>query len=234
MKKYVVVDIETTGTQPLKSDIIELGAVYVEGGKVTKTFDQLVDTDQEISPYITSITHIDKGMLKGAPTIEEVLPAFLDFCGDAPLVGHNLIVFDYRMLKVKATRYGYPFEKEAVDTLVIARQCLQDLPSRKLQALCDYYHIDLVNAHRAFDDAYATYQLFEALKKEFYKDNPALFQPQTMNWEPPKYVPITPRQKKYLLGLSQMHHLDLEKDINNYTKSEASKAIDDMIRTYGR
>ena len=116
MKEYVVVDIETTGTQPLHSDIIEIGAVYIKEGQVVGKFSELVCPTQEISEYITGITGITNELVKDARCIEEVLPEFIAFCKEAPLVGHNLIVFDYRMLKVKATRLGLLFQKQAVDT----------------------------------------------------------------------------------------------------------------------
>ncbi|MGL4797869.1 MAG: 3'-5' exonuclease [Cellulosilyticaceae bacterium] len=234
MNKYVVVDIETTGTKPLESDIIEIGAVFIENNQVKKTFNQLIYTPQVITEYITSITGIDNAMLEDAPTIEEVMPAFVAFCEDVPLVGHNVIVFDYRMLKVKATKVGLKFEKEAVDTLILARKFLQDLPSRKLGDLCGYYDITLTNAHRAYDDAYATYELFRKLEDAFYKQCPEAFVPERIEWDMPKLVPITPKQKKYLLNLCEMHKIELEKPIDTYTKSEASKWIDGIIREYGK
>lgn len=234
MDRYVVVDIETTGTKPLSSDIIEIGAVYIENNEVKKKYNQLVYTHEEISSYITSITGINNEMLEGAPTIEEVMPEFVAFCEDAPLVGHNLIVFDYRMLKVKATRLGIPFEKYALDTLVLARKFLPHLPSRKLGDLCVYYNIELTNAHRAYDDAYATYELFRKLQIEFGELDLKAFKPEKLTWEMPKFVPITPKQKKYLLNLCEMHKIVLDKSMDVYSKSEASKLIDGIIREHGK
>lgn len=234
MKSYVVVDIETTGTQPLNSDIIEIGAVYIENNEVKNTFNRLVKPEQIISPYITSITGITNEMVASEPPIEEVMPEFIDFCKNATLIGHNLIVFDYRMLKVKATRLGFEFNQTALDTLVIARKMLAHLPSRKLKDLCEYYQISLVNAHRAYDDAYATYELFTKLKEEFYEEDPQLFRPQKVDWEIPKTYPITGKQKNYLIKLVDRYQVELEKDINAFTKSEASRTIDKIISQYGR
>ncbi|MGL4736484.1 MAG: exonuclease domain-containing protein [Cellulosilyticaceae bacterium] len=234
MRSYVVVDIETTGTQPLKSDIIEIGAVYIENHQVVKKYSSLVKPTQEISEYIESITGINNEMVANERPIGEVLPEFLAFCGDVPLVGHNLIVFDYRMLKVKATRLGLPFSKEAVDTLIVSRKLLADLPSRKLGDLCGYYGIDLVNAHRAYDDAYATYLLYEKLYEDFGSSEPELFVPERLTWELPEFVPITAKQKSFLLKLCEMHKIVLAQDIKSYSKSDASRQIDAIIREYGR
>ncbi|MGL4344404.1 MAG: 3'-5' exonuclease [Cellulosilyticaceae bacterium] len=234
MKSYVVVDIETTGTQPLKSDIIEIGAVYIENHQVIKKYSSLVKPTQQISEYIESITGISNEMVQDARPITEVLPEFIEFCGDVPLVGHNLIVFDYRMLKVKATRLGLAFNKEAVDTLIIARKMLGELPSRKLGDLCRHYKIDLVNAHRAYDDAYATYQLYEKLYAGFAHQEPKLFEPEVQTWEIPEFVPITAKQQSFLLKLCKMHNIILDQEISSYSKSEASRQIDGIIREYGR
>lgn len=234
MDTYVVVDIETTGAHPLNSDVIEIGAVYIENGKVKKAFNELVCPTQEISSYITSITGITNEMVKDKPTIEIIMPEFASFCEDVPLIGHNIILFDYRMLKVKAERLEIPFAKSGVDTLVIARKMLQELPSRKLGALCEYYGISLENAHRAYDDAYATYELYLKLKAEFYNTHPQLFEPAPMEWHVPKSVPLTKRQKSYLLSLCERHEITLKEDIDALTKSQCSKLIDSIISEHGR
>lgn len=234
MDTYVVVDIETTGTKPLESDIIEIGAVYIENGEIKNTFNSLVKPTQEITPYITSITGITNEMVEKADPIEIVMPNFINFCKEAILIGHNMIVFDYRMLKVKASRLGLSFERRGIDTLIIARKLLSHLPSRKLGDLCGYYNISLVNAHRAYDDAYATYELFTHLKKDFYKENKNLFEPEEMIWEVPESVPITKKQESYLLKLLEVHNIEQKTDIKKLSKSEASRKIDQIIRQYGK
>lgn len=234
MNHYVVLDIETTGTHPIRNEIIEIGAVYIENGQPIKKFNQLVCPNESISEYITSITGIDNEMVKDAPAIEEVMPKFIEFCEDAPLIGHNIILFDYRMLKAKAVKLGYDFERNGLDTLVISRKMLQDLPSRKLGALCEHYAINLEHAHRAYDDAHATYELFVRLKDAFESVEPKLFVPQPMIWEMPKWEPITAKQKSYLTSLCQKHQLELPTNIEGLSKSEASRKIDKIISQYGK
>lgn len=234
MKNYIVLDIETTGTKPLESDIIEIGAVYVENGQPKEKFSTLVKPNETISEYITSITGITNEMVEDARTIEEVMPEFINFCRDLPLVGHNIDLFDYRMLKVKAERLGLKFSYHTVDTLIISRQVLADLPSRKLGDLCNHYSIDLVNAHRAYDDAYATYELLRNLQEGFIDQAPHLFIPKVNDWKVPKHSPITAKQKNYLLNLCKTHKIALEKDIEAFSKSEASKMIDCILREYSK
>lgn len=234
MKEYIVLDIETTGTKPLESDIIEIGAVYVKNDEVQDIFKELVKPNEEISEYITGITGITNEMVKDAKPIEEVLPRFIVFCRGVPLIGHNIEVFDYRMLRVKATRLGLKLENDTLDTLIIARKMLWQLPSRKLGDLCKHYGIDLLRAHRAYDDAYATFELFKCLKNEFGAKDKELFMPHPFAWEMPKQCPMTAKQKKYLLSLCDKHKITLEKAIESLTKSEASRIIDTILREYGR
>ncbi|MEG0319091.1 MAG: exonuclease domain-containing protein [Niameybacter sp.] len=234
MKNYIVLDIETTGTKPLESDIIEIGAVYVEDGRPKEKFSTLVKPNELISEYITSITGITNEMVQDAAPIEEVMPAFIAFCQDLPLVGHNIDLFDYRMLKVKAERLGLSFEHMTVDTLMISRQVLADLPSRRLGDLCTHYQIDLVHAHRAYDDAYATYELLTHLEAGFKDEAPQFFIPKVNDWKMPKHSPITAKQKNYLLNLCKAHKIELEKPIERFSKSDASKRIDGILRDYGR
>lgn len=234
MKRYVVLDIETTGTHPIRHEIIEIGAVFIENNNEIKRFNQLVCPKEAISEYITSITGIDNDLVKDAPPIEEVMPQFIEFCEDVPLIGHNIILFDYRMLKAQAVKLGYTFEKQGLDTLMISRKMLSNLPSRKLGALCEYYGIDLEHAHRAYDDAYATYELFSHLQNDFQDKASYLFKPEPMIWEMPKREPITDKQKSYLTSLCLKHQLEIPRNMEELSKSEASRMIDGIISKCGK
>lgn len=229
-----MLDIETTGTHPMRNDIIEIGAVYVEDNRAIRHFKELVRPKEMISEYITNLTGIHYEMVKHAPTLDKVMPQFLEFCEDVPLIGHNIAGFDYRMLKAKATALGYTFEKDGLDTLLIARKMLSELPSRKLGSLCKYYQISLEHAHRAYDDAYATYELFLKLRSEFEEKEPELFVPQPFIWEVPKWEPITLKQKIYLTSLCQKYRLQVPKNLQSLSKSEASQIIDKIIVQYGK
>ena len=233
-KEFIVLDLETTGSHPMNNEIIEIGAIKVIDGKIVDTFSRLVCPREEIPEYVSMLTGITPDMVAKAPPIEKVLPSFIKFCEDYVIVGHNVILFDYRMLKAKANRQGYTFEKSGIDTLIIARNCLGNLPSRKLGDLCQYYGIDLIHAHRALDDAKATYELLTALIGDYYDVSPELFIPRKIAWKIPKRSKATLKQKKFLRDLLMAHHITLDKDLEKLSKSEASKQIDGIIRKYGR
>lgn len=228
---YVVFDLETTGCNPVKDYIIEIGAAKIQNGKIVTKYNQLINPKIAIPYYITKITGITDDMVKDKPVMEEVLSKFLSFCEGEYILGHN-ISFDYRFIKAKCTKRGYSFTKKAVDTLAIARKTLKHLPSRRLGDLCDYYGIELSHAHRAVHDALATYQLYQCLKKDFFDLDQSLFIPKDMVWNPPKMEMITNRQKKYLFSLIKTYKVDFNQDIETLTKSEASRVIDNILSEY--
>ena len=105
---FVVVDLETTGGAPVDADITEIGAVKVRGGEVLGDFGTLVDPGRDIPPQIVRLTGITTAMVHDAPTIDAVLPMFLEFSEfsrGAVLVAHNA-GFDTGFLRAAAARCG--------------------------------------------------------------------------------------------------------------------------------
>src|SRR5690554_4408839 len=119
---FVVVDLETTGTSARENTITEIGAVKMRGGEVIGDFQTFVNPGSPIPPFIVALTGITDAMVVAAPRIEQVLPTFLEFLGDAVLVAHNAR-FDVGFLKAacKAHVYEWP-DPEVVDTLILARR----------------------------------------------------------------------------------------------------------------
>jgi len=150
-----------------------------------------------------------------------------------PLLGHN-ILFDYSFIKQAAINARLDFEKEAWDTLKIARKALPDLESRSLEALCGYYQIPREHAHRAMDDVLETLALFRKLEEGFSEDHPEWFAAAPLKAKMKREVPATEAQKKYLADLIRYHELDLEPEWGALTKSRASRMIDQIILAHGR
>ena len=88
-QEYVAFDLETTGLSSQHDEIIEIGAVILKEGREVDRFQSFVDPGRLLTQKIVDLTGITDEMLKGAPGIGEVLPRFLAFCGDRPLVAHN-------------------------------------------------------------------------------------------------------------------------------------------------
>ncbi len=156
---FVVFDIETTGFSPEKNKIIEIGAVKVDDGKIIDRFSVFVNPDEPIPFEIEQLTGINDNMLLGAGKIDEVLPKFLDFCGDCALAAHNAS-FDVSFIKYQAKRLGLPFGPTVLDTVELARYLLPALNRYKLDTVAKALGVSLENHHRAVDDAGATAEIF--------------------------------------------------------------------------
>ncbi len=230
---YVVVDLETTGLQPARDRILEIGAWKVINGKLAEKFCEYVNPQMEISERIQELTGISNEMVQGARTMNQVFPEFVSFCDGMDLLGHN-ILFDYSFLKQQAVKMRIPFEKNGIDTLKIARALLPELESRSLGSLCEYFQINLTHAHRAYYDALATWNLYERLKERAIEGQETLFVPKELLYKPKKQSSITEFQKAYLNDLVKYHRIELHVCVDSLTKSEASRMIDTIISEYGR
>ncbi len=232
IESYIALDLETTGINPSFDKIIEIGMVKVIDGKEVDSYNTLINPDIHISTRITQITGITDSMVLNKPIISELIKDILDFIGDLPLLGHN-IIFDYSFLKKAAVNFNYTFEKQGIDTLKIARRLLPEVPHKNLEYLCDYFKLDKKSSHRAFDDAQSAIRLFHKLyeikpdDEGFYNTIPLLFKVK-------KDVPITEAQKRYLTALIDKHQLSIEENIEKLTKSMASRMIDKIISEYGK
>ncbi len=232
LKSYVAFDLETTGLSVEENCIIEFGALKVRDGAVAGRFMTFVKPEEEITDKITEITGINNEMVKDAPGIEEVIKAFVDFCEDDVLIGHNLS-FDFSFAKKYAGRAGYPFEKQGIDTLKIARTVCTGIVSKSLGALCDYYGIINDQAHRAYHDALATAKLYQTLAHYYEEQNSQLFLPEPLIYKEKKVQPATPRQKAYLKELIKYHKIEFNDDLESMNRSQMSKAIDKILFKHG-
>lgn len=165
---FVVVDLETTGGSSRRDAITEIGAVKVRGGEVIGEFQTLVDPGCAIPPSIVVLTGITQQMVLGAPRIEAVLPAFLEFLGSGPrtvLVAHNA-PFDVGFLRAASASHGYPWPAPMVlDTVRLARAALtrEEAPNVKLATLARLFGATTSPEHRALSDARATVDVLHAL-----------------------------------------------------------------------
>lgn len=160
MDDFVVFDIETTGFSCEKNHIIEIGAVKVSQGAIVDRFSTYVNPHEPIPTRIVKLTTITDEMVMNAPSIEEVLPEFLQFCEGCMLVAHNA-QFDISFIKENAKRQNIPFDYTYVDTVAMARVLLPHSAKFTLDAVAKHMGVSLENHHRAVDDAGATAEIFE-------------------------------------------------------------------------
>jgi len=162
---YVVFDLETTGLDGTKDDIIEIGACKIVNGKIVETFATLVNPQKHIPKDATETNHITDEMVKDAPTINYVLPDFYKFCHGSILVGQN-VAFDISFMHTIGKKYSFSFDHELMDTLPMAKELLPGLKNYKLGTIVEKLGITLENAHRALDDTVATAKAFIKLMQK--------------------------------------------------------------------
>jgi DNA polymerase III epsilon subunit family exonuclease len=156
MKNIVLIDLETTGTNPQFDKIIEVGAVKIKDMKVVDEYSSFVDPSQKLSNEITNITGIVDKDLEGAPQIGKVISELEAFVDDYPLLAHNMD-FDSSFLK------NNNLEAVFLDSLDLACM-LYPLEAKHTQEyllnkLCGVTY----NAHRALEDASNLFTLYKKL-----------------------------------------------------------------------
>lgn len=230
---YIAIDLETTGLNPKTERILEVGAVKVEHGVRVAEYSTFVNPRRSIAERITELTGITGDMVENCPDIGEILPEILEFCGELPLLGHN-ILFDYSFLKRAAVNRGYWFERQGIDTLMICRKFMPETEKKNLGAACDFYGIEMGKAHRALSDALAACSLYEKLKALYGEKEPEPFQPHLLNYKVKREQPGTKRQKEVLRDLLKYHKITLSAQIDDLSRNEISRITDKIISKYGR
>lgn len=159
LAKLCFVDIETTSSDVKNGQIIEIGAIIAQNGKIIDVFDMLVHSPF-VPDYIAELTGIDAVMLEGAIPIEQALKQFRAFLGDCIFVAHN-VCFDYNFIAESLCEYNMP-------PLFNARLCTLDI-SRKtilskkyaLAHLNSMLGINTARMHRAYNDALTSFELYK-------------------------------------------------------------------------
>lgn len=155
----IALDLETSGLSPLVDEIIEIAAIKVVGNKI-ETFESLVKPKNPIPEFTTKIHGITDEMVKDSPSLEDVLPGFLEFCGTHTLVAHNakfdigFIVFAMHQLKIELHK------AKVYCSCKLSRKYVKGSENHKLSSLCKHFDIPLENHHRALDDTIACLRVF--------------------------------------------------------------------------
>jgi DNA polymerase III subunit epsilon len=175
----VALDLETTGLSPLIDRPIEISAIkcrpdpYSPQNGTLEFFDELIDPEIDIPPHTILIHKITDSMVKGKPTIEQILIPVLSFFEDLPIIAHNAKI-DLGFIMFDALRLNYqdraltpkmnPLSNEVFCSCKMARSLL-DAENYKLQTLLKTFDISVNDEHRALADAYGSLKiLIQCLK----------------------------------------------------------------------
>lgn len=175
---FCVVDLETTGLNPVYDEIIEVALLKVRDNKVIDSFTSLVrpetvyvDKDDDgniiseyyIDDFIVELTGITNEMLAEAPTLKENFEEILGFIDNDVIVGHN-INFDINFLYDFATdNYSKELSNDFWDLMKLSRRILKDIDRHRLIDLADFFGYTFTG-HRALNDCQATLDIMTMLK----------------------------------------------------------------------
>jgi ATP-dependent DNA helicase DinG len=145
------IDLETTGFDRRRDEIIEIGVVITRGPEILERYSTLVRPSAPIPAETTQLTGIDDAAVAGAPVIEAVIGPLSELIGRRDLVAHNAC-FDREFLA--AAGCGPTRLRGAwLDSLAFARIALPRMRSHRLADLSTAFGLPDGRAHRALDDA---------------------------------------------------------------------------------
>ncbi|PLS76952.1 MAG: hypothetical protein CYG59_26365, partial [Chloroflexi bacterium] len=161
---FMIYDLETTSTQELSAEIVEMAAQpFVRGKAIGEAFNRLVKPCGPIPQAASEVHNITWRDVKDAPRIELVLPDFLAYLGDATLVGHNITQFDHKLICRHATLHGLQApNNELLDTCALAKRVLPNM-AHGLEALAQHFGMTGPQTHRAIDDVQMNAEVLHGL-----------------------------------------------------------------------
>ena len=163
---YVVFDLETTGLNFNRDKVVEISAIKVVDSKVTEEFSSFVNPECSIPFNASQLTGITDDMVADAPVFSDVLYDFLEFAGDAVLVGHNIHTFDLKFIYRDSREYfGKIPGNDYVDTLRLSMIYLPEMKKHTLSGIATYYGLSSEGAHRALADCRMNQAVYEELGK---------------------------------------------------------------------
>jgi len=160
MKRYAVVDVETTGGSFRLDKVIEIGIVLMEDDEITETYQKLIYPERSIPYQITMLTGISDEMVADAPRFYEIAADIVRLTEDRIFVAHNA-TFDYNFIKSEFDQLGYVFTRKILDTVKLSRLAFPGHKSYSLSNLISIFQLQIADRHRALDDAYVTAEIFQ-------------------------------------------------------------------------
>jgi DNA polymerase-3 subunit epsilon len=162
--RFAVVDVETTGTRAERGGrILELAVAILEAGTIHLAYAAVLDPGTRIPAWVTTLTGITQGQVRGRPRFADVAADFLRTLDDGVFVAHNAR-FDWRFLAAECTAAGVaPPAGAPLCTVRLTRRLVPELRRRGLDQVAAFFAVANPARHRAFGDALATAHVLRAL-----------------------------------------------------------------------
>ncbi len=160
------VDVETTGGSYRRDRIIEIALIQTEDGKITSTFQSLINPEQRVPESILEMTGVIQAELEKAPTFSEVVQEVGELLADSVFVAHNA-AFDYGFVKNEFRLLEKNYSAKCLCTVKLSRALFPSYRSHSLDSLIKRFGFEVNNRHRAYDDAKVMVDFFDLVKSQF-------------------------------------------------------------------
>lgn len=159
--EFTLFDVETSGLNPAKDDVLEIAALKLRGKDIIDRFQMLAQPTKSIPPDAERIHGLNEiFLLVNGQSIDLVMKKFLDFIGSSIVVGHNIREFDWLFIIYYSQRLKMPQpDNKIIDTLELARKLLS-LPSNTLSNVARHFGFEHKDAHRAMPDVEMNAKVF--------------------------------------------------------------------------
>ncbi len=168
---YVAMDLEFTGLDTARDDIIEIAMVKFRGQEVLDTFSSLVRPQRSIPLKIERLVGITNGDVAEAPTVNALAGKILAMVGSHPVIGHS-VDMDLAFLR----RHNLLLQNLPVDTFELAAIALPGSGRYSLEHIAQILDIEVADHHRALPDALTTKDVFLRLVDTIRSWDPRLVQ----------------------------------------------------------
>ena len=148
---YVLLDLETTGGNPVSDRITEIAAVRFEQGIEVARWSTLVNPGTHISHFIEQLTGISNHMVASAPRFSEVATELLSLLDGAVLVAHN-VRFDHGFLRNELARLDVVLRVKTLCTVRLSRLLYPQVKGHGLDAIMQRHGLVSSARHRAMGD----------------------------------------------------------------------------------
>lgn len=159
--EFVVFDVETSGLNPTKDDVLEIAAIKLKGQEIIDRLELLAQPTKPIPLEAERIHGLNEiYLLVNGQSIELVIKKFLEFLGDSIVVGHNIREFDWLFILAYAQKFKLPTpQNKIIDTLELSRKLLS-LNSNTLSNVSTHFGYEHKDAHRAMPDVEMNVKVF--------------------------------------------------------------------------
>jgi DNA polymerase-3 subunit epsilon len=164
-QRLAFIDLETTGANPVRDRITEIGIVEVDGERVS-TWSTLINPQRPIPQFIQQLTGIDDAMVADAPSFAQVADELAERLHGRLFIAHNAR-FDYGFVRHEFQRLGQRFRADVLCTVRLSRKLYPQYPKHNLDSLIVRHALQIgADRHRALTDADLIWQFWRLLRQE--------------------------------------------------------------------